>query len=317
MKSKDTCREIVLLHDTANKIEKNWVLPLFIYLPLKGNLPSCQLCQLSHPPALPAMSIKIQKKLSQGSFGSVSLCEYSGKKYIIKMPLPDVPYAVRGLQNEINMLSCINHPNIAKLILSSDDVKNPWLLEEWVDGKTLDEYINTTPTLFINKTKLSQQLISVFDYLHSQNIIYRDLKPDNIMVDRSGNIKLIDFGLAKFIPTDDRTRMTGKAGTLRYMSPEVFHSENYGLPADVYSLGMILLYIWTGVKPFIRGGFDEFMKARQSYPVNTYHPKWRQIIQQCIQYQSIHRPTMSQVAQMSSVPTSSFVRSMISVSLKR
>lgn len=222
---------------------------------------------------------------------------------------------IKDLLNEASILSQVTHPNIVELICSSDDAQNVWLLEELIIGDTLERHINKT--FFINKEKLSQQLIDVFHYLHSQNIIYRDLKPDNIMVDRNGNVKLIDFGLAKYIPTDERTRMTGKTGTLRYMAPEVYHCEQYGLPADVYSLGMIMMYIWTGVKPFTYGDFKKFMKIGQTLPVKIYHPKWRHIIHQCIQYNSVVRPNMSQVVKLSSASTSSFVRSIISVSLKR
>ena len=87
------------------------------------------------------------------------------------------------------------------------------------------------------------QLINVIKFLHSCKpaVIYRDLKPENIMIDKFYNVKLTDFGL----------KMTGTTGTIRYMAPEVYFGQYYDLSADVYSLGLIIYYVFSGSRPFL------------------------------------------------------------------
>lgn len=89
-------------------------------------------------------------------------------------------------------------------------------------------------------------------YLHAHNVIYRDIKPTNMGFDANGTVKLFDFGLAREIPSDPNHLMTGATGSCRYMAPEVALSQQYGLPADVYSFGIFLFECCTLIKPFDR-----------------------------------------------------------------
>ena len=104
----------------------------------------------------------------------------------------------------------------------------------------------------IIKYHICMQLINVFKFLHSCTpaVIYRDLKPENIMIDKFCNVKLTDFGLSRYMPESEPYQMTGTTGTIRYMAPEVYFGHYYDLRADVYSLGLIIYYIFSGKRPF-------------------------------------------------------------------
>ena len=103
------------------------------------------------------------------------------------------------------------------------------------------------------ESKLLLKLINVIKFLHSCKpaVIYRDLKPENIMIDKFYNVKLTDFGLCRFMPETEPYKMTGTTGTIRYMAPEVYFGKYYDLSADVYSLGVIIYYVFSGSRPFL------------------------------------------------------------------
>jgi serine/threonine protein kinase len=82
--------------------------------------------------------------------------------------------------------------------------------------------------------------------LHSKNIIYRDLKPDNLMIDNTGHVKLIDFGFAKQLSQSNDTRTYTNCGTLGYTAPEVISGRGYSYPADLWSFGIVLAELLTG-----------------------------------------------------------------------
>jgi serine/threonine protein kinase len=113
--------------------------------------------------------------------------------------------------------------------------------------------------ILLERVKLMTQLADAMTFLHSKNIIHRDLKLTNVGIDRNGNVKLIDFGLAKIIPPHDNERetfkMTGNTGSVRYMAPEIARGDPYNLKADVYSFAILLYEVlnlakaWGGLQP--------------------------------------------------------------------
>lgn len=201
--------------------------------------------------------LNIKHKIGEGNFSLVHECTWRGLTIAVKMTKMRKIQLLKDLLNEINLWSGIRHPNLVQFLgVSYDRSDNELcLLMEKIDGSNLTQFMQRKTTSALGEKRkfhICSQLIYVFQFLHSCNpsIIYRDLKPDNIMIDHFGNVKLTDFGMSRFMPEDETFKMSGETGTVRYMAPEVYRGEIYNLKADVYSLGLVIYYIYTGVKPF-------------------------------------------------------------------
>jgi len=157
-----------------------------------------------------------------------------------------------------------------------------------------------------NRLRVAASLAGAVEYLHSQGVIFRDLKPDNVGFDKQGNLKLFDFGLARFIPQhrdayEDVFEMSG-AGSRRYTAPEVFLFEPYNLKADVYSFSVVLWELMWLKKPFAkykqRKEFEEALLSRvdKALVINRRWPlPIREVIRRSISRDLVDRPTMSEV----------------------
>ena len=144
----------------------------------------------------------------------------------------------------------MDHPNIVKYFETYDDNKYLYLVMEFIDGQEMfDAITHHNNHRFTEKeaVKYMEQLFMAVSHLHAQGIVHRDIKPQNIMIDKHDQVRLIDFGLAAI-------KRHGKsldtiAGTPLYMSPEVLKG-NYGKEADMWSLGVLLYTLVSGYLPF-------------------------------------------------------------------
>lgn len=206
-------------------------------------------------------------------------CIRKGKaRYAIKMvsgeTRKDKSRFVKGVMDlaiEFKILAVLKHPNIIKMrgacVGDIFQEKNYILLDRLYDtlALRLSNWNKKDSNVFYRLQKKKQKkllderiivahdLASAFNYLHSHNIIYRDLKPDNIGFDVRGDVKLFDFGLAKEIEggmEDEVFELSGETGSLRYMAPEVCKNTPYNLKADVYSFGILLWQIISLRTPF-------------------------------------------------------------------
>jgi protein kinase A len=151
------------------------------------------------------------------------------------------------ISNEFNILPNLDHPSIISFLNSTYDEKYLYFLFEFVYGGDLFTLLKVENNLSLEKAQFyAGQIVFVLDYLHSKNIIYRNLKPENILINKNGYIKISDFGLSKVI--EDRTYTM--CGTPGYLAPEIILNKGYGLSVDWWAFGILLYEMICGVDPF-------------------------------------------------------------------
>ena len=194
------------------------------------------------------------KKLGQGKFGEVSLIH--NKKYfyaikcINKKTAEKQKMLIKYFLAERRLLLTLDNPFIMKLVKTFKTDNLIFYLNEYINGQLFSDYLfYRTEESLHNKTELQFYISLLFlalDYLNSKNIAHRDLKPDNIMINNSGYIKIIDFGTAKIIK-DFTYTMTG---TPYYIGPEVLKGKGYSFSCDYWSIGIIAYEIYYNCYPF-------------------------------------------------------------------
>jgi serine/threonine protein kinase len=205
---------------------------------------------------------RVLQSLGKGGMGSVYLAEdgrLGGKHVAIKefdptvLPPQDRQWAANAFAQEANILARLSHPALTAVTDYFAENHLFYLVMEYVPGETLESAWQRQPGNRFAPQQVAiwaRQLCEVLDYLHSQNqpVIFRDLKPANIMVLSNGRLKLIDFGIARYF-APGKTRDTITLGTPGYAAPEQHGQAQADARSDIYSLGVVLHQLLTGYDP--------------------------------------------------------------------
>lgn len=203
------------------------------------------------------------KVLGKGSYGKVLLVrEISTGKLFAQKQLKKASLIINENTNEVHelnyrrtlnektILEMVNHPNIVKLYYAFQDHNKVYLILEYLDGGELFHHL--AQERFMSEKNASYyiaQMVLALRYLHyNLKVIYRDLKPENCMLNADGNLVLTDFGLSKVSSTDEKNH--SMTGTAQYMAPEVIKGEPYDYSVDWWSLGCVAFDLLTGSPPF-------------------------------------------------------------------
>jgi serine/threonine protein kinase len=150
---------------------------------------------------------------------------------------------------ELDIMKFCNHKNIVKYIDSFEDSDYIYLVQEYMDGGDLLNYISHKSLLNENEIRnIFKQVANGLKYLHYYGIVHRDLKPQNILIKNNEEVKIIDFGLSKVLGNYETTNDC--LGTIYFTSPEVLKQDKYNNKVDVWSLGIILFFLVYGRVPF-------------------------------------------------------------------
>ncbi|WP_279082888.1 Stk1 family PASTA domain-containing Ser/Thr kinase [Lactobacillus apis] len=170
---------------------------------------------------------------------------------ILRLDLQKEPQTVARFQREALATSELSHPNIVMVLDVGTDQGLPYMVMEYVDGPDLKDYIiQNSPLNLHDVIRIMDQILSAMTLAHKHNVIHRDLKPQNILMDKHGNIKIADFGIAVALNQNSITQTNSALGSVHYMSPEQTRGGLITKQSDIYSLGIILYELITGSVPF-------------------------------------------------------------------
>lgn len=170
---------------------------------------------------------------------------------ILRLDLQNEPQTQARFQREALATSELSHPNIVSVLDVGTDHGLPYMVMEYVAGPDLKEYIQKNSPLKMDEIiRIMDQLLSAIALAHKHNVIHRDLKPQNILMDKNGKIKIVDFGIAVALNQSSVTQTNSVMGSVHYMSPEQTRGGMVTRQSDIYSLGIILYELITGKVPF-------------------------------------------------------------------
>ena len=158
---------------------------------------------------------------------------------------------LRRFRNESKAIAVLSHPNIVKIydVGFTDEIQ--FIVMEFIDGITLKELLEQQGVLrWKDALKFVSQILKALQHAHDKGIVHRDIKPQNIMLFPDGNIKVMDFGIARFSRIDGKTLSDKTIGSVHYISPEQAKGEMTDERSDIYSVGVMLYEMLTGRKPF-------------------------------------------------------------------
>src|SRR6266436_691309 len=222
---------------------------------------------------------KILSQLATGGMGEVYLAQDSrlGRKIALKLLPPDFAkdqHRVRRFAQEARAASALNHPNVCVIheVGKTTDGRH-FIAMELIEGITLRERISRSPLSLADALTVAEQVAAALTVAHAAGVVHRDIKPENIMLREDGYVKVLDFGLAKLnesysgrnninedstiahVHTEPGTQM----GTVRYMSPEHLRERPVDVRADIWSFGVVLHEMVTGVTPFEASSRNEII----------------------------------------------------------
>ncbi|OHS99133.1 CAMK family protein kinase [Tritrichomonas foetus] len=248
----------------------------------------------------------IIKTLGSGAFATVYMAQHTvtmamvALKCIAKRKLRNQA-EFELLQREINLMRSMDHPFIASFFEVLDDEKNFYISIEMVENGNLLDYINSNRGLQEQQARrIFCQLITVLSYLHvEKHVVHRDLKAENVLLDRNFNVRLVDFGLSKaFSKTDPFLQTT--CGSPAYVAPEIIKEKPYTSAADIWSLGVLLYAMVVVTLPFngdnISFMLQQIISVNPPIP-NSLSPELRSLISRLLNKEPGARITLQEIIQ--------------------
>jgi len=271
------------------------------------------LSKSAHKPALEGRQIgpyRILRQLGEGGMGAVYLAEDArlnrdvALKFLSQRPANDA-WAKRQLKKEAQAVAKLDHPNICAVYGFEELDGHSFIVMQYAEGETLYSLAQKNSLPIEHVPKIASQIAGALAEAHAHGIIHRDIKPKNIMVSAGGQVKVLDFGLAKSAQQSVLNTEAGEShgwsqglvvGTVKYMSPEQLKAEKLDFRSDVFSFGIVLYEMITGRNPFAKESDAESITAilGPDPPAEAEGPKGLlQIARRCLikdrerRYQSI------------------------------
>merc|ERR1712137_259337 len=240
---------------------------------------SSKVTETENEPVIDASEWKLtdfdrHETLGTGTFGRVFLVKHkeSNAFYALKVLRKSLIVRLKQVQhvnNEKEILMIASEcPFTVRMFKHFKDQKNLYLLSEYVQGGELFSHLRAAGRFSTKTTKFyAAEIVLALEFLHDHKIVYRDLKPENLLLDSKGHIKVTDFGFSKVVP-DNRTFTL--CGTPEYLAPEVIKGKGHGTEVDWWALGILIFEMIAGYPPFYdenpSGIYEKILLGRISFP---------------------------------------------------
>ena len=171
---------------------------------------------------------------------------------VLRQELMHDPDLVRRFKNESKAISLLNHPNIVKVYDVSVNDNLQYIVMEYVDGMTLREYLNERGGKLTSRETVHfiSQILKALDHAHRNGVVHRDIKPQNIMLLDNGQLRMMDFGIARVSRAENQLNGGKAMGSVHYISPEQAKGEETDRKSDIYSVGVMMYEMLSGKLPF-------------------------------------------------------------------
>uniref|UniRef100_A0A6P4ANK8 non-specific serine/threonine protein kinase n=1 Tax=Ziziphus jujuba TaxID=326968 RepID=A0A6P4ANK8_ZIZJJ len=246
--------------------------------------------------------LKFENKLGSGSYGDVYKGSYCSQEVAVKVLKPErVTAEMLGeFSQEVYIMRKIRHKNVVQFLGACTQHPNLCIVTEFMSRGSLYDFLHKQKGVF-NLASLLKVAIDIskgMNYLHQNNIIHRDLKTANLLMDENEVVKVADFGVARVQAQSGV--MTAETGTYRWMAPEVIEHKPYDHKTDVFSFGIVLWELLTGELPYslltpVQAAVGVVQKGlRPTIPKNT-HPRVAELLDRCWQQDPTRRPNFSEI----------------------
>ncbi|CAM8974299.1 unnamed protein product [Rhodiola kirilowii] len=246
--------------------------------------------------------LKFENKIASGSYGDLFKGTYCSQEVAIKVLKPECLDSdlQKEFAQEVYIMRKVRHRNVVQFIGACTKPPTLCIVTEFMSGGSVYDYLHKQRGVFKLPTllKVAIDISKGMNYLHQNNIIHRDLKAPNLLMDENEVVKVADFGVAR-VKTQSGV-MTAETGTYRWMAPEVIEHKPYDHKADIFSFGIVLWELLTGKLPYefltpLQAAVGVVQKGlRPSIPKNT-HPKLTELLERCWQQEPEQRPDFSEI----------------------
>ena len=227
---------------------------------------------------------RLLRQIGEGGMASVWLAERVDwpEQRRVALKLPHGAWRRAGLverfARERAILAALEHPHIARLYDAGVTAAGqPYLALEYVDGERIDHWCDAHAPSVPERLPLFLQVCAAVAHAHARLIVHRDIKPSNVLVDAAGQVRLLDFGIAKLLQGDSAaetalTRESGRALTPEYAAPEQIHGEPVGTATDTYSMGVLLYELLVGRHPYLSEHASLAARAQAALAADPVRP---------------------------------------------
>ncbi|KAB2004292.1 hypothetical protein ES319_D11G188100v1 [Gossypium barbadense] len=249
-----------------------------------------------------ARQLKIENRIASGSYADLYRGTYCSQEVAIKVLKPEqiTREMLREFSQEVYIMRKIRHKNVVQFIGACTRSPNLCIVTEFMARGSIYDYLHKQRGVFKlpSLLKVAVDVSKGMNYLHQNNIIHRDLKTANLLMDENQVVKVADFGVARV--QSQSGVMTAETGTYRWMAPEVIEHKPYDHKADVFSFGISLWELLTGELPYglltpLQAAVAVVQKSlRPTIPKHT-HPRLRELLERCWLQDPSQRPNFSEI----------------------